>query len=159
AADIETALVIHDLMLAVGIERFTIRINNRLVLNGLLEQLGLAAKAKALLIALDKLGKAGGRGAVRHEMVEKAGIAAGEAEGVLDLAETQGTNAEILSSLQKGFGDNPKAAEGIVRLRELLDIAGRAGVSEDRLRLDLSIARGLDYYTGTVYETFLSDLP
>src|ERR1700752_2095980 len=69
ASDIETALVIHDLMRALGFERFEVRINNRLVLNGLLEELGLAEKAKSLLIALDKLPKVG-REAVTADMAE-----------------------------------------------------------------------------------------
>ena len=159
AADIETALVIHDLMLALGLERFSIRINNRLVLNGLLEELAVSDHAKALLIALDKLPKTGGRQAVREEMVEKARVTGEQADRVLALAETRGTNAEILASLERGFGKNAKAAEGTARLRELLNVASQAGVPEERLGLDLSIARGLDYYTGTVYETFLTDLP
>jgi histidyl-tRNA synthetase len=158
AADIEVALVIHDLMRALGFERFEIRLNNRLVLNGLLEEFGLADKAKALLTVLDKLPKAG-RNAVRQEMTEKAGISPEQADRVVNLAETQGTNAEILDRLQKDFGGNEKAADGVARLRELLDVARTAGVPEERLRLDLAIARGLDYYTGTIYETFLTDLP
>jgi histidyl-tRNA synthetase len=71
----------------------------------------------------------------------------------------QGTNAEVLDRLEKEFGGNARAADGIARLRELLAVARAAGADADRLRLDLSIARGLDYYTGTIYETFLSDLP
>ncbi len=157
AADIEVALVIHDLLRALGVERFRLHVNNRLVLNGLLEELGLADRAKPVLVALDKLAKAG-RDAVRQEM-EEAGVGPEQAERVLALAETQGTNAEILDRLQRDFGGNAKAAEGIARLRQLLDVTAAAGVPEERLRLDLSIARGLDYYTGTVYETFLTDLP
>jgi len=158
ASDIEVALVIHDLMRACGFERFEVRVNNRMVLNGLLEELGLAEKAKAVLIALDKLPKVG-REAVAAEMAEKAGVAAAQAERVLALAETRGTNAEVLDRVRRDFGGNERAAEGARRLRELLDVAKAAGVSEERLRLDLSIARGLDYYTGTIYETFLSDMP
>src|SRR5262245_50277774 len=158
AADVEVALVIHDLMRALGLERFTIRVNNRLVLNGLLEELGLAERTKSVLIALDKLPKAGAD-AVRAEMTEKGGLAAAQADRVLALARTQGTNAEVLDLLQRDFGGNARAAEGVRRLRELLDVAAAAGVPPERLRLDVSIARGLDYYTGTVYETFLDDLP
>ncbi len=157
AADIEVALVIHDLLRALGFERFRLHVNNRLVLNGLLEELGLADRAKPVLVALDKLAKAG-RDAVRQEM-EKAGVGPEQAERVLALAETQGTNAEILDRLQRDFGANAKAAEGIARLRQLLEVTAAADVAEERVRLDLSIARGLDYYTGTVYETFLTDLP
>ncbi len=157
AADIEVALVIHDLLQALGFERFRLHVNNRLVLNGLLEELGLADRATPVLVALDKLAKAG-RDAVREEMA-KAGVSPEQAERVLVLAETQGTNTEILDRLQRDFGGNAKAAEGIARIRQMLAVTAAAGVPEERLRLDLSVARGLDYYTGTVYETFLTDLP
>src|SRR5262249_191061 len=93
AADVEVALVIHDLMRALGFERFTVRVNNRMVLNGLLAELGLADKAKAVLIALDKLPKVG-PDAAAAEMVEKAGATAAQAQRVLALAGTTGTNAE-----------------------------------------------------------------
>src|SRR5436305_5185231 len=108
AADIETALVIHDLMLGLGLERFTIRVNNRLVLNGLLEKLGLAGKTAPLLVVLDKLPKVG-RDAVIAEMVEKTGVQAAQAELLLALVETQGSNEEILARLERDFGDNDKA--------------------------------------------------
>jgi histidyl-tRNA synthetase len=158
AADIEVALVIHDLMVALGFERFRIHVNNRMVLNGLLEELGLAGQTGALLRALDKLPKVG-RDAVIQEMVDRAGVAAEAAGRVVGLAETTGANAAMLDRLAADYGGNPKAAEGVRRLRELLDVARAAGVPEDRLQVDVSIARGLDYYTGTVYETFLTDLP
>ena len=156
AADIEVALVIHDLMKALGIERFTIHVNNRLVLNGLLEELGLAGQTGPLLRALDKLPKIG-RDAVKAEM--GAGVAPEGAERLLVLAEMAGTNAEILDRLRREFGGNAKAAEGIRRLDELVTTIRTAGLSDDVVKLDLSIARGLDYYTGTVYETFLGDMP
>jgi histidyl-tRNA synthetase len=158
AADIEVALVIHDLMRALGFERFEVRINNRLILNGLLEELGLGGQAVPILRALDKLPKVG-PDAVCAEMAEKAGVGRPQAERVLALAGMEGTNAEILERLRRDFGTNAKAAEGIGRLGELLDVAREAGVAGERLRIDLSIARGLDYYTGTIYETFLLDKP
>src|SRR5205807_2372865 len=114
AADIEIALVIHDLMRALGFERFEVRVNNRLILNGLLEELGLGGQTAALLRALDKLPKIGREG-VLQEMCEKAGVAAAQAERVLALAETEGTNTEILDRLQRDFGGNPRAAAGITR--------------------------------------------
>jgi histidyl-tRNA synthetase len=162
AADVEVALVICDLMRAIGFEKFQLRVNNRLVLNGLLEQLGLAGKAADLLRALDKLPKIG-RDKVIAEMMEtgpcRAGVNREQAEQVLQLAETQGTNVEVLDRLQANFGGNARAAEGVRRLRELVDVTRTAGIPEGQVRLDLSIARGLDYYTGTIYETFLTDLP
>ena len=158
AADIEVVLVIYDLMRALGFTGFRIHVNNRLVLNGLLEELKLADQVDVLLRALDKLPKAG-RDAVRAEMSEKGGVTTDQAGLILTLAETTGTNAEILQSLERDFGKNAKAAEGIRRLHELLEVARTVGVVEECLRIDLSIARGLNYYTGTVYETFLTDLP
>jgi histidyl-tRNA synthetase len=158
ASDIETALVIHDLMRALGFERFEVRINNRLVLNGLLEEVGVAGQTKAVLMALDKLAKIGPE-AVCAEMAEKAGVGQDQAQRVLALAGMEGSNREILDRLRQEFGGNAKAADGIARLTELLTVTREAGVPEDRIKLDLSIARGLDYYTGTIYETFLLDLP
>lgn len=158
AADIEVVLVINDLLLALGVTQFRIHVNNRLVLNGLLEELGLAGQTKAVLIALDKLPKIG-RAGVLQEMADKAEVRPEQAERLLALVETQGSNADILERLRRDFGSNDKAAEGIRRLDELLRAAAAADVPPERLLLDVSIARGLDYYTGTVYETFLSALP
>lgn len=158
AADIEVTLVIHDLMVALGFERFSIRINNRLVLNGLLESLGLADRAVPLLRALDKLPKIGPE-KVSDEMQKTAGIRADQAHRVLELASIRGDNSSILDRLQADFGGNARTAEGIRRLRELLQVAGEAGIPVERLVIDLAICRGLDYYTGTIYETFLLDKP
>lgn len=160
ASDIETALVINDLFESIGFNKFEIRINNRLVLNGLLELNGLADKAVPLLRSLDKLPKIG-REKVAEEMVKEADVTPVQAAAVLDLAETTGSNAEVLNCVEAFFATSPneKAAEGIARLRELLDVAKAVGVPEGRIKIDLSICRGLDYYTGTIYETFLTDLP
>ena len=158
AADIEVALVIYDLMHALGLERFSIRLNNRLVLTGLLEALGLAERSKSVLIALDKLSKIG-PDAVTAEMVDKAGAATAQAERILTLVLAAGTNEEILERVRREAGGNERAAEGVRRLSELLGAVQAAGVPPEKIQLDLSIARGLDYYTGTIYETFLGDLP
>jgi histidyl-tRNA synthetase len=169
AADIETALVINDLFTAIGFDKFEVRINNRMVLNGLLELKGLADKAVPLLRSLDKLPKIG-REKVIEEMEKEASVSRVQADAVLQLAETTGTNAEILDKLDAFFAPNPsglaegtspneRAAEGISRLRQLLAVAKTAGVPDGRVKIDLSICRGLDYYTGTIYETFLTDLP
>src|SRR5436309_6586809 len=94
AADCETALVIHDLMVALGFERFEVKVNNRLLLNGLFEDLALNEKASGVLIALDKLAKQG-RASVLAEMTAADGLAltAAQAERVVALAETQGDSA------------------------------------------------------------------
>ena len=158
AADIEVALVIHDLMCRLGLDRFVIHVNNRLVLNGLLEELGLAGHTAPLLRALDKLPKIGREG-VLAEMTANTGVVAAQGDRLLELAQTSGSNQEILARLKRDFVTNPKAADGIRRLEELLAAATKAGIPDRMIVLDLSIARGLDYYTGTVYETFLTDMP
>ena len=158
AADIEVALVIHDLMRGLNLDRFVIHVNNRLVLNGLLEELGLAGKTAGVLICLDKLSKKT-REEVQAEMAERASVSKEQSGRLIEFVQTTGTNAEILGRLQREFGGNAKAADGIRRLEELLAAVRQAGVDDDKIVLDLAIARGLAYYTGTVYETFLKDLP
>jgi histidyl-tRNA synthetase len=158
AADIETAVVIHELMRALGFNNFTIRINNRQVLSGLLAKLDLAEKTVPILRALDKLGKIG-REAVAQEMMTTAGATAEQAEQVLKLAELSGSSDAMLSQLSELLAGNALGEEGIERLRQILRGATASGVAEDKLQLDVSIARGLDYYTGAIFETFLGDLP
>ncbi len=158
AADIEVILVINDLFTALNFERFTIRVNNRLVLNGLLESIGVADKTVPLLRSLDKLLKIG-RDKVIDEMVREAGVSTEQAAKVLTLSEAEGSNADLLDRVESLFGSNEKTQEGVKRLRELLTVTSAVGIPEGRIRIDLSIARGLDYYTGTIYETFLTDLP
>jgi histidyl-tRNA synthetase len=157
-SDIETALVIHDLFQALGIGQFTIHINNRLVLGGLLERLDLAEKATPILRALDKLAKMG-REKVASEMSETAGATAPQADQILGLAETQGSNQEMLAALDRAVEGSDRGREGVAKLADLLSAMRAAGVKDERVRIAPSIARGLDYYTGTIYETFLDQLP
>jgi histidyl-tRNA synthetase len=158
AADIETTLVIHDLFLALGFEGFTIRLNNRMVLTGLLERLGLMDRATSILRALDKLAKIGPT-KVAEEMVAAAGATQEQAEQVLRMASLDGDNDDVLKQLEPLVAGSERGQEGVAKLAELLTAAHAAGVPPQRLRLDVSIARGLDYYTGTIFETFLDALP
>lgn len=159
AADIETALVVHDLMKALRIERFVIHVNNRLVLNGLLEELGLAQHTASLLRSLDKLPKIGAEAVQAEIAANHPGVMPDQTRRLLALTQLSGSNSEILGGLKGEFGSNAKAADGIRRLEGLLDAVAKAGIEDGKIVLDLSIARGLDYYTGTVYETFLTDMP
>jgi histidyl-tRNA synthetase len=158
AADIETGLVIHDLMLAIGFDDFQIHINNRMVLNGLLAKLDLADKSTEMLRALDKLAKIG-RDKVAEEMVAAANATHEQAERVLALCEVSGSNEEILSQLQPLVAGSEVGQQGVERLAQILSGMRSAGVGDERVQLDVSIARGLDYYTGAIYETFLGALP
>jgi histidyl-tRNA synthetase len=93
------------------------------------------------------------------EMIDVAMVSASQAVAVLSLAELTGTPDEILSALQKLLAGNALGEEGVAGLDELIRCTRSAGLPEDRLVLDVSSARGLDYYTGIIYETFLDDLP
>ncbi len=158
ATDVETLMVIHDLFEKIGIERFTIRVNNRRVLNGLLEKNNLLQHAAGILRALDKLDKIG-RDKVVAEMVEQVGISEMQAGNVLDMAMLAGTPEQILTSLDGMLQGSETGETGLSNLQELFGTIQTCGLPQDRVALDVSIARGLDYYTGTIYETFLGDLP
>ena len=158
AADVETALVIHDLMREIGFSDFTIRLNNRKVLTGLLESLDLADRSAAVLRALDKLAKIG-PDAVAEEMAATAGATPEQARGILKLGDIAGDNDSIIGQVESLVRNSETGMAGVARLGELLAGAAAGGVPDERLRLDLSIARGLDYYTGSVFETFLDALP
>ena len=157
-ADIEMALVINDLFSALGVERFTIRVNHRAVLNGLLEKLGLADRSAAVLRALDKLGKAGAE-AVSAELARTANVDAAQAKQLLNLAGLKGEAPPVLAELASLVRGNATGERGVAELAQLGEATAAAGVPAGRLQLDPSIARGLDYYTGVVVETQLDDLP
>jgi histidyl-tRNA synthetase len=158
AADAEVVLVVHDLLKAIGFERFTIRVNNRMVLSGLLESIGLEAGATDVLRALDKLGKVGPENVI-EEIRQTAGASAGNAAKVVEMVQLSGDNDAILAQLRPLVEGSVRGKEGVDRLAELLSAVATTGVPANRVRLDVAIARGLDYYTGTVLETTLDDLP
>ncbi|MDR0520335.1 MAG: histidine--tRNA ligase [Planctomycetaceae bacterium] len=166
AADIETALVINDLLEHIDLKTkqtftgFRIRVNNRKVLSGLLDKHGIAGKSVPILRTLDKISKIG-KEAVLREMTESADITVHQAEAVLqliDINNTDGTDS-VIFSLQKLLSGNPLGEEGVGELADLIRCVHAAGVPADRIVIDASIARGLDYYTGTIYETFLDEMP
>lgn len=158
ASDVETALVIHELFLALGFREFKIRMNNRQVLNGLLERLGVGERGGLVLRALDKLGKAGPE-AVHQEMQGPAGLSAEQATRVLELATLAGGNEQVLSQLAPLVAGSAIGEAGLARLADVTRTLAAVGVPESRVVIDVSIARGLDYYTGMIYETFLDALP
>lgn len=157
-ADIETALVIHELFVTLGFSEFTIHINNRQVLNGLLEKLELRDRSTEILRALDKLAKIGPE-RVAQEMQKEAGATAEQVQDVLRLAALEGDSDQILADLDKLVEGSEVGAQGVANLRDVLAGTRAAGVPDQRIKLDVAIARGLDYYTGIVFETFLDQLP
>ncbi len=156
AADAEVILVVRELLTQIGFSKFTVRVNDRSILNGLLQKAGLAESSKLVLRALDKLAKIGAE-KVATEMQATAGATSEQARTILQLAGLAGSNDELLQQLEKLGAGNELATAGIARLREVIrlvtSVPGQRGV----LQIDPSIARGLDYYTGTVLETTLDD--
>jgi len=157
-ADIEAALVIERLLSAIGFERFTIHINNRMILNGLLERISLLDKSTEVLRALDKLAKIG-RDKVAQEMMNVAGATSAQADEVLRLSELSGSNAQILEQLVPLVAGSEVGESGHQTLTQVIEGIVGSGANSEHVSIDVSIARGLDYYTGTVFETVLDDLP
>jgi histidyl-tRNA synthetase len=158
AADCESALVIHDLMDVIAGGEFIVSVNNRRVLSGYLERLGLADRSAATLRALDKLEKIGAE-KVAEELRRAAQATDEEVAGVLALAEISGTREEVLTALAPLVAGSAAGERGVEELREVGAALAAAGIAESRVVFDPKIARGLDYYTGTVFETKLADLP
>jgi histidyl-tRNA synthetase len=157
-ADAEIAQVIHAALTAAGVPAFTITLNNRKILDGLLDSLGVASKTGAVLRALDKLAKIG-REKVIKELVSTgpdvpgAGLSDDQADRVLEFVERGRGRAETLGRVEETLGQHPRAAEGIDNLKAILSLLEASGVPSDRIKIDLGLARGLDYYTGVVFET------
>jgi histidyl-tRNA synthetase len=156
-ADLETVLVVHDLLAAIGLERFTIRVNDRRVLAGILQKLGLADRGTAVLRSLDKLGKAPPEAVVAE--MRGHGVADAAATTLVGMANLAGDAAAVLARLGDIVAGSDVGEAGVAALRGLLAGAREAGVADGRIVIDPSIARGLDYYTGIVLESFLDDLP
>ena len=163
-ADAETVCVIHDLLAAIsaGVTpscgAFTIRLNHRGVLNGLLDTLGLREHATDVLRSLDKLAKAG-EDAVRAELLALPGATAETVGKVFEFAALSGPAAGVVERARPLLAGSDGGLAALDRLGRVLEFAVAGGCDPDRLTCDLSIARGLDYYTGVVFETFLEDDP
>ncbi len=157
-SDIETGLVINDLMQAIGFENFTIQVNNRKVLSGLLEKLELGQHSVAILRSLDKLTKIG-RQEVAKEIQDNIGAAGEQVEAVLQLAEISGTNEQIIAAVEPLVAGNERGMTGLDELRQFNDAVVATCGPDHHFKIVVTVARGLDYYTGTIFETFLDDLP
>ena len=157
ANDAEIPAVICSALTKLGLRDFTIRLNNRKLLNGLFEIFGMGAHATDVMRAIDKLEKVG-RGEVIREIGE-LGADTGKAGQLLDLLSREGSGEEILSAVLEMKGQSEALDEGAQELADVMRYAAAFGVPRECMRVDLTIARGLDYYTGTVYETTLTAHP
>ncbi len=154
-ADAECVAVGAALLDALGVNGYVIRLNHRGILNALLEGLGIADSAP-LFRQLDKLEKIGREGVAVGLSVE-AGLPTEAIDSILSFAETRGETLEVLDRVSSMIPENRH--EPISEVREVIEALAAYGVSVDSWTLDLSIARGIDYYTGMVFETALRDQP
>lgn len=154
--DAEIPSIIYSTFKELGFGSFTIHINNRKVLNGFLDSLNIESKVEVLRI-IDKIDKIGSE-AVKEELMEM-GLSGETCDNLLKFINLKGSNDEILSALESLEVSNESFKLGISELKEVSKCIRSFGVPEENYTIDLKIARGLDYYTGTVYETILNDYP
>ncbi len=155
----EIPSVICRTFTSLGLKRFVIRVNNRKILNGFYAMLGLSDRAGDIMRTVDKLDKIG-PDKVRALLVgEEIAIPAQAADEILRFIAIRGDSAGVLAALEAYRGRNGLFDEGLSELRAVTAYLPEFGVPEENFAVDLTIARGLDYYTGTVYETTLVDHP
>ncbi|MFN4151930.1 MAG: histidine--tRNA ligase, partial [Candidatus Sericytochromatia bacterium] len=158
-SDIEIASMIYSsISTLIKSDNFTIRFNNRMILNGLMEKMSIQDKLTGVLRVIDKIYKEPEEKIVK-ELEEKVGLEKSQIDKILEFVRLKGSNQEILDSLKNILEGNELALKGVSNLEELINTLVALDIPEKCLTIDLSIARGLDYYTGTIFETMLNDLP
>jgi len=154
----EIPAIIYRTFTQLGLERFLIRINNRKILNGFYAMLGLADHAPEVMRLVDKLDKIGAE-KLGLLLCDEPYLSQDAADEILSFILIKGSNREVLTALEEYRGRNEVFDQGLDELHTVAKYLGAFGVPEDHFAIDLTIARGLDYYTGTVYETTLLDHP
>ena len=154
----EIPSIIYQTFSALGLKRFQIRVNNRKILNGFYALLGLTEKSADVMRTVDKLDKIGPE-KVKTILVEDFGVSEADAGEILKFIAIRGTNEEVLAALGGYTGKNEMFDQGLAELKTVVGYLADFGVPAENFAVDLTIARGLDYYTGTVYETTLLDHP
>ncbi|MBQ4084197.1 MAG: histidine--tRNA ligase [Alphaproteobacteria bacterium] len=153
--DAEMPAVIYTTFRKMGLPKFTIYLNNRKVLSGLFEELGVTEKVADILRIVDKIAKIG-EDAVREEL-EKLELSSEKINTLLDFIKTKGSVDAVLSKLEGMPFTSEVFRLGVSDLRAVTEALKAQGVDENYYKIDLSIVRGLDYYTGTIYETLLDE--
>ncbi|HMB57488.1 MAG TPA: histidine--tRNA ligase [Arenimonas sp.] len=160
--DAEMPAVIHAVFSELGIGPFTVQLNNRKLLRGFFEGLGIADGERQMLVLreVDKIDKRGPE-AVRETLMGEAFALSAEVAGkILDFVQVRSTShADALAKLAALGQGTDMLNQGIGELRDVIELLRSYGVPEKNYAINFSIARGLDYYTGTVYETILDDFP
>ena len=154
----EIPAIIYRVFTGFGLSRFQIRVNNRKILNGFYAMQDLQEQSGDVMRTVDKLEKIGADN-VRKILTVDLNISEEKADAVLQFISIRGTNAEVLTALENYRGKNELFDKGLDELQAVTKNLSAFGVPEDNFAVDLTIARGLDYYTGTVYETTLLDHP
>lgn len=154
----EIPSIIYRTFSQLGLKRFQIRVNNRKILNGFYSMVGLADKSQDVMRTVDKLDKIGAE-KVKTLLIEDIGVAEDVANQVLDFIAIGGSNQEVLAALEGYQGKDELFDTGLEELSTVVRYLSAFGVPEENFAVDLTIARGLDYYTGTVYETTMLDHP
>ena len=153
--DAEMPSVIYTTIKEFGFDKFTIRINNRKLLNGLFAELNLEEQSVEIMRIIDKIEKIGRENVVK--CLQDLNVADEKTEKILNFIEIDGTTDEKLQKLENLNFTNELFLLGLNELKEVVKYVRLFGVPDTNFKVDLTIARGLDYYTGTVYETFLDD--
>ena len=154
----EIPSIIYQTFTALGLTRFQIRVNNRKILNGFYAMLGLTDRSGDIMRTVDKLDKIGPH-KVRACLMDDVGLTADQAEEIMRFISITGSNDQVLSALEDYRGRHELFDQGLDELTTVTRYLAAFGVPEVNFAVDLTIARGLDYYTGTVYETTLLDYP
>ncbi len=154
----EIPAIIYKVFRGFGLSRFQIRVNNRKILNGFYAILGLSACSGDIMRTVDKLEKIGPE-KVTAILTEDVGLTQSQAGDILKFIAIRGSNGEVLAALEGYAGQNELFDQGLEELKAVTANLAAFGVPEENFAVDLTIARGLDYYTGTVYETMLLDHP
>ena len=154
----EIPSIIYQTFTALGLTRFQIRVNNRKILNGFYAMLGLTDRSGDIMRTVDKLDKIGPH-KVRTCLMDDVGLTADQAEEIMRFISITGSNDQVLSALEGYRGRHELFDQGLDELTTVTRYLAAFGVPEVNFAVDLTIARGLDYYTGTVYETTLLDYP
>ena len=155
----EIPAIIYNVFKGFGLSRFQIRVNNRKILNGFYAMMELSEKSGEIMRTVDKLDKIGPEKVKAILMGEECGLSDMQADEILKFIAITGTNAEVIAALEGYVGRNEVFDQGLSELKAVTVNLAAFGVPEENFAVDLTIARGLDYYTGTVYETTLLDHP
>lgn len=153
--DAELPSIIYNIFKSFGFDNFTIRVNNRKILNGLFEAIGQKENATEILRIIDKIDKIGKEAVIKE--LEKINVDSTSIEKIISFIEIEGTSDEKIEKLKKLGFESEIFNNGVEELEFVIKNMRLFGIPEDNFNVDLTIARGLDYYTGTVYETFLND--